>query len=413
MSKAHRVVITGVGLITPTGVGAEATWKAILSGQSGIGPITHFDASEMPVRIAGEVKGFDPESVFERKDARHTDPFVHFGMAAALEAAADAGLEDFRRFGDRAGVIMGSGMGGLGTILENYRALSERGWKRVSPFFVPATSINLLPGQISIRLGVLGPNFSAVSACSTGNHNLGQAFRLIQSGEADAMITGGSEAVITDLCVAGFAAARALSTRNDEPARASRPFDLNRDGFVVGEGAGALVLESLASAEARGAHIYGEIIGFGMSADAYHITAPAEDGDGALRAMHAALRDAELDADALDYVNAHGTSTGAGDAAEAAAICRLLGDKRPRLPVSSTKSMTGHLLGAAGAVEAAFCALALRDQVMPPTINYDEPDPACPLDVVPNEARRAKIDVAMSNAFGFGGTNTSLIMRRI
>jgi len=413
MTTSRRVAITGLGCVTPIGHNVQETWFAALAGKSGIGPITRFDATEWPAQIAGEVRNFQPELFMDSKEARKMDLFTQFGMVASLEAVKDAGLDVCAVDLDRAGVLMGSGMGGLSTLLETANTLREKGVRRISPFFIPATIINLLPGQVSMRLGWKGPNFSVVSACSTSNHAIAEAYHIIKRGDADVMICGGAEAVITDVGIGGFVALRALSTRNDEPMRASRPFDLGRDGFVMGEGAGAIILEDFEHAQARGVRIYAEVIGAGMTADAYHLTAPSERGEGALRSMRMALRNSGVEVSDIGYINAHGTSTPVGDSAESDAICQMFESEHPDVPVSSTKSMTGHLLGAAGAVEAVFCILALRDQKLPPTINYETPDPTCPLDVVPNQAREAMVHVALSNSFGFGGTNSTLVFRSV
>lgn len=401
----RRVVVTGVGLVSPLGLTAEETWQRVLKGESGIGPITHFDTSGRPVRIAGEVKGFDPLAYMDKKEARKMDLFIQFAMAAAHEAVAMSGFAVTPQNAERVGVAVGSGIGGLSTIEEQHRILLERGWGRISPFFIPGIIINMASGQISIKYGAKGPNISTVTACSTASHAIGESMRYIQRGEADAMICGGAEAAVTELSVAGFAAMRALSTRNDEPARASRPFDAGRDGFVMGEGAGILVLEELDHARTRGAHILCEVIGYGLSGDAYHISAPSEDGDGPMRVMANAIRDAGLKPEEIDYINAHGTSTPLGDKVETLAVKRLFGEHARRLAISSTKSMTGHLLGAAGGLEAVLTIHAMRDAVAPPTINLEVPDPDCDLDYVPNRARPMVIRHALSNSFGFGGTN--------
>jgi 3-oxoacyl-[acyl-carrier-protein] synthase II len=407
------VVVTGVGLISPVGIGTEATWGALLAGRSGVGPITRFDAAAYPTRIAAEVKGFDPTDYVEKKDVKKSDTFIHYAIAAAGFALADSGLAIDGGNAERVGVIIGSGIGGLPLIEQMDRILIERGPDRVSPFFIPGLIVNMAAGQVSIRTGAKGPNSAPCTACTTGLHAVGDAFREVQDGRADAMIAGGSEAVITQLAVAGFAAMRALSTRNDEPERASRPWDRDRDGFVIGEGAGILVLEELEAARGRGARIYAEIAGYGMSADAYHISAPEPDGDGAARVMAAALADAGLPPESVGYINAHGTSTGLGDLAEVHAVHRVFGDHARRLAVSSTKSCTGHLLGAAGGLEAGILALALRDRKLPPTINLDHPGDGCDLDFVPHVARDAPgLEVALTNSFGFGGTNGALVMRR-
>jgi len=410
----RRVVVTGVGLITPLGNTVEQSWEAILAGKSGVGPITGFDVSQMAVRFAATVKDFDPTDYIAPKDVKKMEPFIHYGLAASEEALADSGLLDADYDPDRVGTFIGSGIGGLGGIERNTLTLEHQGPRRVSPFFVPGAIINMVSGQLSIKHGFRGPNLATVTACTSGTHSIGQAARMIAYGDADVMVTGGAEGAVSPLGVAGFAAARALSTRNDDPEAASRPWDKDRDGFVLGEGAGVMVLESLEHAQARGAKIYGEVIGFGMSSDAYHMTLPAAGGDGAHRCMVAAMKDAGVNAEDIDYINAHGTSTPAGDVAEVHAIRNTLGAHADRCPVSSTKSMTGHLLGAAGGIEAVFSVLAMRDKVLPPTINLDNPSEDCDLDFVPNTAREvADLDVVMSNSFGFGGTNGTLIFRRV
>jgi len=406
----RRVVITGLGAVTPLGLTVEDTWTALCAGRSGIGPITRFDASGFPVTIAGEVKGFDPNLYLEKKDVKKMDTFIHYACAAGHMAVADAGLRVDAANAERVGVYIGSGIGGLRAIEEWHKVLQDKGPTRITPFFIPMTIINMASGQLAIQLGAKGPNSAAVTACATGNHCIGDAFRLVQRGDADAMIAGGTEAALTPLCVAGFAAARALSTRNDAPQQASRPFDRDRDGFVLGEGAGVVVLEALDSARRRDAKIYAEIIGYGTSADAYHITAPPEDGEGAVRCMRSALSDGGTSPDEVGYINAHATSTMA-DAIETRAIKTVFGSS-PKAAVSSTKSMTGHLLGAAGGIEAVFSILAIHREVLPPTINLDHPDPACDLDYIPNTARRTRVDVALSNSFGFGGVNACLLFRR-
>jgi 3-oxoacyl-[acyl-carrier-protein] synthase II len=412
MSK-RRVVITGLGILSPVGNDLASSWDGIINGRSGIGPITHFDASAFPTRIAGEVKGFDPAAWIAPKDIKKMDPFVHYGVAASLMAIRDAGLDIEGEQAERIGVAIGAGIGGLKGIEETTIKYHDGGPRKVSPFYVPSTIINMIAGQVSIMTGAKGPNIAAVTACTTATHNIGLAMRMIQYGEADAMIAGGAEYATTPTSVGGFCAMKALSTRNDEPAKASRPWDEGRDGFVMGDGAGILVLEEYERARARGARIYAEIAGFGMSGDAYHMTAPSENGDGAARCMRNAIRDAGIDASAIGYVNAHGTSTPAGDLAETMALKTALGDHAYKTMVSSTKSMTGHLLGAAGGVEAVFSAMALHTGVVPPTINLDNPSEGCDLDYVPNTAREAQVDVAMSNSFGFGGTNGTLVFRKI
>jgi 3-oxoacyl-[acyl-carrier-protein] synthase II len=404
-------VVTGVGLVSPLAIGTEENWRALLAGESGIGPITRFDATEFPCRIAGEVKGFDPADFVEKKEIKKSDTFIHYAIAASDFAVRDAGLV-IDGEGERVGVIIGSGIGGLPLIEQMHDVLRDRGPSRISPFFIPGLIVNMAAGQVSIRYGARGPNSSPCTACTTGLHAVGDAFRLIQRGEADAMIAGGAEAVITPLAVGGFSAMRALSTRNDEPQKASRPWDRDRDGFVISEGAGVVVLEELGRAERRGAEVYAEVVGYGMSADAYHISAPEPEGDGAARVMVAALADAGLERERVGYVNAHGTSTELGDLGEVKAIKRVFGEHAHRLAVSSTKSATGHLLGAAGGLEAGILALALDRQTLPATINLDHPGEGCDLDFVPHQARRVELDVALTNSFGFGGTNGAVVMRR-
>jgi len=408
----RRVVVTGMGVVSPLALTAEETWGRILRGESGAGPITHFDTEGWPVRIACEVKGFDPLQYMDKKDARRTDRFIQLALAAAREAMASSGLRITAENAERVGVSVGSGIGGIATIEEQHKILLERGHSRISPFFIPGIIINMVSGQISIEYGAKGPNLSTVTACSTSSHALGEAMRYVQSGEADVMIAGGSEAAVTALSVAGFASMRALSTRNDDPQKASRPFDARRDGFVMGEGGAILILEELEHARRRGAPILCELTGYGLSGDAYHISAPSEDGDGPARVMANALKDAGLAPSQIDYINAHGTSTPLGDRVEVLAIRRVFGENAERLAVSSTKSMTGHLLGAAGALESALTILAIRDQVAPPTINQEERDPECALDTVPNAARPMTIRHALSNSFGFGGTNACLVFSR-
>jgi 3-oxoacyl-[acyl-carrier-protein] synthase II len=414
MSK-RRVVVTGLGIISPVGNTVAEAWANLVAGRSGVGPVTKYDVSAMNSRIAGEVKNFNVEGVFPAKEARHVDTFIHYGVAAALQAVADAGLPHGEALGEegaqRIGCLIGSGIGGLPIIEANYKEYHERGARRISPFLIPASIINMISGHVSIRLGYTGPNLGVVTACTTGLHGIGLAARLIQYGDADAMLAGGAESTISALGVGGFAAARALSTRNDDPAGASRPWDRGRDGFVIGEGAGVLVLEERDYALRRGARIYAELAGFGMSGDAFHITAPNVDGP--RRSMQAALRDAGLAPDAVQYLNAHGTSTPLGDVNETNAIKAAFGDAAKRgLVVNSTKSMTGHLLGGAGGIESVFTVLALHHQVSPPTINLTDPDPECDLDYCANEARSMKIEVAMKNNFGFGGTNGTLLFKR-
>lgn len=412
MSK-RRVVVTGLGIISPVGNTVAEAWENIREGRSGITAITRFDASPFPSRIAGEVKNFDPSKYVSPKEVRRYDTFVHYGIAAAVDAVKDAGLVVTGENAERIGVNIGSGIGGLPMIEDTHAALVEGGPRKISPFFVPGTIINIISGIFSIMCGIKGPNLSIVTACATSNHSIGTAARFIEHGDADVMIAGGAEATVSPLGIGGFAAARALSVRNDEPAAASRPWDIERDGFVLGEGAGVLVLEEMEHAKKRGANIYAELTGFGMSGDAHHITAPCADGEGAARCMRNALHDAAVTPDRVNYVNAHGTSTPLGDIAETVAVKNCLGEAAKRVAMSSTKSMTGHLLGAAGGIEAVFTVLAVRDQVAPPTINLVKPDPECDLDYVPNTAREMKIDVAVSNSFGFGGTNATLVFQRI
>ncbi len=401
-----------MGIVSPLGIGLEDNWAAICQGRSGIGPITKFDTTEYPCKIAGEVKNFDPSAYIDKKDLKKMDIFIQFALAAGTMAIKQSGLVIDESTADRVGVLVGSGLGGLQTIEKYHTMLLENGPKKVSPFFVPMLIVNLAPGQISIYFGCRGPNSSVVTACATGNHSIGEAFRIIQRGDADAMIAGGVESTITPLAVAGFCALKALSTRNDEPQKASRPFEKNRDGFVMAEGAGILVLEDLEKAQQRNAAIFAEIIGFGCNADAYHITAPSPNGEGAAKCMQITLADAGLKPEDIDYINAHGTSTPMNDLSETIAMKTVFRDHIKKLPVSSTKSMTGHLLGAAGGVEAIFSLLAIRDSIIPPTINYEEPDPECDLDYVPNVARKKEVRIVMSNSFGFGGTNATLIFKR-
>lgn len=408
----RRVVVTGVGLVSPLGIGNEANWEALCAGRSGIGPITRFDASGFSARIAGEVKGFDPLQFIEKKDVKKMDVFIQLAIAASQFAVDDARLKIEPEIATRVGVFIASGIGGFSTIEREHRALLEGGPRRISPFFIPASIINLAAGQVSIRFGAKGPNSATCTACSASAHAIGDAFEIIRRGDADVMIAGGSESAITPMGVGGFAAMRALSTRNDEPERASRPFDKDRDGFIMGEGSGVVILEELEFARRRGAPIYAELVGYGMTADAYHITAPSEDGDGGMRVMEMAIRRAGITPDQVDYINAHGTSTPYNDKLETLAIKRLFGEHAYKLAISSTKSMTGHLLGAAGGVEAAISALVIKHQVIPPTINYETPDPECDLDYVPNVKREAKIEYALSNSFGFGGTNGALLFKR-
>jgi 3-oxoacyl-[acyl-carrier-protein] synthase II len=408
----RRVVVTGIGLLSPLGTGTEKNWQALLRGESGIAPLTRFDVSRYATRFGGEVKDFDPLVFIDRKDVRKMDPFIRYGLAAAEMAVADSGIDRADLQSDRAGTYVGSGIGGLGSIEENLKVLWEKGPDRVSPFFLIQTIINEATGQISIRYGAKGPNCANATACSTGSHAIGDSARIIARGEADIMITGGAEAPLTPLSLAGFNAIKAISEQNDAPAKASRPFDAKRNGFVMGEGAGVLILEELGRALRRNARIYAEVVGYGMTSDAFHVAAPAPDGDGAIRVMRRALEDAGIGPDAVQYINAHGTSTELNDKIETAAIKTVFGDHARRVAVNSTKSMTGHLLGAAGGLEAGITALALFHQIMPPTINYEFPDPECDLDYVPNAARKGEIVHALSNSFGFGGTNASLILKR-
>ena len=409
---SRRVVVTGVGLLTPLGIGTELSWGAILASESGIAGITAFDAAAFSCRIAGEVKGFDPGNYIEKKEIKKMGRFIQFAIAAADFALKDSGLQVTPEIAEEVGVYIGSGIGGFEVIEREHQTLLEHGPRRISPFFIPATIINLASGYVSIKSGAKGPNSATATACTTSAHSIGDSFRMIQRGEAIAMICGGTEAAVTPMGIGGFAAMRALSTRNDEPLRASRPWDRDRDGFVVGEGAGILVIEEMEFAKARGAKILAEVVGYGMSADAFHVTAPPADGDGAFRVMRNALKDAKLVPEQIDYINAHGTSTDVGDRAETMAIKRAFGEHAYKVAVSSTKSMTGHLLGGAGGLEAGITVLAIRDQVAPPTVNYECPDPECDLDYIPNKARPMKIDHALSNSFGFGGTNGCLIFKR-
>ena len=409
----RRVVITGLGCVAPVGNTVSTAWDALIAGQSGIATITKFDATPFSTHFAGEVKGFNVEEYMPGKEARHMDTFIHYGMAAGIQAMQDSGLEVTDANAERIGVIVGSGIGGLPMIEETHAELTNRGPRRISPFFVPASIINMISGHLSIKYGLKGPNLAIVTACTTGLHSIGAAGRLIEYGDADIMIAGGAESTISPLGLGGFASARALSSRNDDPATASRPWDKDRDGFVLGEGAGVMVLEEYEHAKARGAKIYAELLGFGMSADAHHITAPLEDGDGARRCMVSAMKNAGINADQVDYVNAHGTSTPLGDVAETVAIKRALGDHAKNIVVNSTKSMTGHLLGGAGGLEAVFTALAVHKQLSPPTINIFNQDPACDLDYCANAAREMKINVAVKNSFGFGGTNGTLIFGKL
>ena len=409
----RRVVVTGMGIVSPIGNTLAAAWDSIQAGRCGIGPITHFDASAYATRIAGEVRDFDAKSFLPPKDVKKMDTFIHYGLAASFQAMDDAGLEVTEANAERIGAIVGAGIGGVRGIEDTAIALHEGGPRKVSPFYVPSTIINMLPGQLSILKGIKGPNFSAVSACATANHSIGMAMRMIQYGDADVMVAGGAEHGATPTSVGGFCAMKAMSTRNDEPLRASRPWDKDRDGFVLGDGAGILILEEYEHAKARGARIYCELAGFGASSDAFHMTAPSENGEGPARCMRMALKDAGVNADQVGYLNAHGTSTPLGDLAETLAVKRAFGDHAYETMVSSTKSMTGHLLGAAGGVEAIFTVMALHTGVIPPTINLDEPGAGCDLDYVPNVARQVSVDVAVSNGFGFGGTNGTLVFRKI
>lgn len=413
MLAKRRVVITGLGIISPVGLSVAEAWENILAGKSGIGPITHMDVSEFPVRFGGTIKNFDVHQYITPKEAKKMDPFIHYGIAAAVQAITDAGLEVTEENAERIGVAIGSGIGGISGIEKGHKAYLDGGPRKISPFFVPSSIINMISGNLSIMYGMKGPNIAVVTACATATHNIGDAARIIAYGDADVMIAGGAEMATSPTGLGGFAAARALSTRNDDPERASRPWDKDRDGFVLSDGAGVVVLEEYEHAKKRGAKIYAELIGFGMSGDAYHMTLPSEGGEGAARCMRNALRDAQINPEDVHYINAHGTSTPAGDRGETLAVKAAFGDHAYKLAMSSTKSMTGHLLGAAGGVEAIFTVLAIRDQVAPPTINYFTPDPECDLDYVPNTAREMKIDVALSNSFGFGGTNATLVFRKI
>lgn len=408
----RRVVVTGLGLVAPVGLNVKSSWENILAGKSGIQPITHFDVSGFSTRFGGPIYGFDPTEYVSEKDAKKMDKFIHYGIAAGCQAIVDSGLtiDDSNR--RRIGVAIGSGIGGITGIENNHEVYRTKGPRRISPFFVPANIINMVAGDLSIKFGLQGPNYSIVSACATGTHNIGEAALMIRHGYVDVMVAGGAEMGTSPVGLGGFAAARALSTRNDDPQRASRPFDRDRDGFVLSDGAGVVVLEEYDLAVARGAPVYAEVVGFGMNSDAYHMTSPSEDGAGAAECMRLAMEDAGINPEQIQYINAHGTSTPAGDAAETRALKRAFGDAAYQVAVSSTKSMTGHMLGAAGGAEAIFSILAIRDQVAPPTINYETPDPACDLDCVPNTAREMRIEYALSNSFGFGGTNGTLIFRR-
>ncbi len=414
MSK-RRVVVTGLGIVSPVGSKIEAAWKNITEGQSGIDFISPdlFDASEFSVRIAGNVTDFDANEYIKPKDQRKMDPFIHYGIGAGTDALHDSGIEVTEENAESIGVIVGSGIGGIGTIEKNYEAFMKGGARKISPFFVPSSIVNMVAGNLSIMHGLKNHNMSPVSACATATHSIGDAARMISYGDADVMLAGGAEMATTPLGIGGFAAARALSTRNDDPAAASRPWDKDRDGFVLGDGAGVLLLEEYETAKARGAEIYCELVGFGMSSDAYHMTSPSQNGEGAARCMKNALKDAGINAEDIDYINAHGTSTPAGDVAETMALKLAMGNHASKVAVSSTKSMTGHLLGAAGGIEAVFSVLAIRDQILPPTINLENPDPECDLDYVANVARNAPVEYAMSNSFGFGGTNGTLIFKKI
>ncbi len=409
----RRVVVTGMGMISPLGNDLASSWEAVTQGRSGLGPITSFDASAFSTRIAGEIRGFDPTAYMSPKDVKKMDAFIHYGIAASLMAMQDSGLEVTEANAERIGAIIGAGIGGILGIEEQTAKYLEGGPRKISPFYIPSTIINMLPGQLSIMKGIKGPNFSAVSACATSNHSIGMAMRMIQYGDADVMIAGGAERGSSPTSVGGFCSMKAMSTRNDDPQAASRPWDRDRDGFVLGDGAGILVIEEYEHAKARGARIYCELAGFGASSDAYHMTAPSENGEGPARCMTMALKDAKLNANQVEYLNAHGTSTPLGDLAETLAMKRALGDHAYKIMVSSTKSMTGHLLGAAGGVEAIFSVLAIHHGVIPPTINLDHPGEGCDLDYVPNVAREKNIDVAMSNGFGFGGTNGTLVFKRV
>jgi 3-oxoacyl-[acyl-carrier-protein] synthase II len=409
----RRVVITGLGAVSPVGLTAQESWETVLAGKSGIAKITNFDISSFPSQIAGQVKGFDVKQYLSAKDAKKMDPFIHYGIAAATQAIEDAELEITETNAERIGVAIGSGIGGLPGIEKGHNAYLKAGVRKISPFFVPANIINMISGNLSVKYGLKGPNYAIVTACSTGTHNIGNAARLIQYGDADVMIAGGAEMASSEMGIGGFGAARALSTRNDSPEAACRPWDIDRDGFVLGDGAGVLVLEEYETAKQRGAKIYAELIGSGMSGDAYHMTLPPKDGDGARRCMLNALKDAQINPEQVNYINAHGTSTPAGDKVETLAIKKAFGDYAKNLAISSTKSMTGHLLGAAGGLEAIFSILSIRDQVAPPTINLQNMDPECEgLDYVPNQAKEMTIEVAVSNSFGFGGTNGSLVFKK-
>jgi len=412
MSRERRVVVTGLGIISPVGLSVSTAWEQILAGKSGIQPITHFDIAPFTTRFGGPIYGFEVTDYISKKESRKMDAFVHYGIAAGCQALEDSGLEVTEENASRIGVAVGSGIGGVTGIEAGYGAYLKGGPRKISPFFVPANIINMVAGNLSIMRGLKGPNFSIVSACATGTHNIGEAGRMIERGDVDVMLAGGAEMATSPTGLGGFAAARALSTRNDDPQRASRPWDRDRDGFVLSDGAAVVVLEELEHARRRGAKIYAEVVGYGRNADAYHMTSPSENGEGACDCMRLGLQDARINPEEVDYINAHGTSTPAGDVAETRAVKATFGDHAYRLAVSSTKSMTGHMLGAAGGAEAVFSILAICDQVAPPTINLDNPDPECDLDYVPHTAREMKIDVAVSNSFGFGGTNGTLVLRR-
>jgi len=409
----RRVVVTGLGITSPLGTGLEKNWDALTNGRSGIGPITHFDATDFPANFAGEVRDLSLDDFIDKKEARKMDLFIHYALAAATMALEDSGLEINQDNAERVGVVVGSGMGGLPSIEKYHGAFLEGGYRKISPFFIPMSIINLAAGQISIKHGAKGPNIAPVSACATGTHAIGDAFRMIQRGDADAVISGGAESTVCPLGIGGFSVMKALSTRNEDPLAASRPFDKNRDGFVMGEGSGIVILEEYESAKKRGARIYGEVLGYGLTADAYHLTAPSPGGEGAARCMRMALDTAGLNPEDVDYINAHGTSTPFNDLYETMAIKSVFGDHARKLMISSTKSMTGHLLGAAGGIEAIFSLLAIARGVVPPTINYTEPDPECDLDYVPNEARQSDLKVAISNSLGFGGTNATILFRKV
>ena len=409
----RRVVVTGLGITSPLGTGLEKNWDALTNGRSGIAPITHFDATDFPVKFAGEIRDLNLDDFIDKKEARKMDLFIHYAVAAAAMAITDSGLEINEDNAERVGVVVGSGMGGLPSIEKYHGAFIDGGYRKISPFFIPMSIINLAAGQISIQHGAKGPNIAPVSACATGTHAIGDAFRMIQRGDADAVISGGSESTVCPLGIGGFSVMKALSTRNDDPVAASRPFDKNRDGFVMGEGSGIVVLEEYESAKKRGARIYAEVLGYGLTADAHHLTAPSPGGEGAARCMQMALDTAGLNPEDVDYINAHGTSTPFNDLYETMAIKSVFGDHARKLMISSTKSMTGHLLGAAGGIEAIFTLLAIARGVVPPTINYTEPDPECDLDYVPNEARQTDVKVAISNSLGFGGTNATILFRKV